>query len=105
MIDIRKELNKHANRPVDYHFANLLDLGVQETLVTGGFGTFEPGTDNLAFPNTEAHTLADHTTEDNLAEKDSNGTVGDEENPIRKQKKLFHLSLEEAIAAAVESEW
>lgn len=43
LIDTRKELEKWADQPVEFHFANILSPWVRRGIVAGGFGT---GNDN-----------------------------------------------------------
>lgn len=41
LIDTRKELEKHADGPVEFHFANILSPWVRRALIAGGFGIGE----------------------------------------------------------------
>lgn len=43
LIDTRKELERWADRPVEFHFASILSPWIRRALVAGGFGTGEYG--------------------------------------------------------------
>jgi sodium-independent sulfate anion transporter 11 len=43
LMDTRKELERWADRPVEFHFASILSPWIRRGLVAGGFGTGEDG--------------------------------------------------------------
>ncbi|KAG9086861.1 hypothetical protein FRC07_012970, partial [Ceratobasidium sp. 392] len=43
LMDTRKELERWADRPVEFHFASILSPWIRRALVAGGFGTGEAG--------------------------------------------------------------
>lgn len=43
LIDTRKELERWADRPVEFHFASILSPWIRRALVAGGFGINEHG--------------------------------------------------------------
>jgi sodium-independent sulfate anion transporter 11 len=43
LIDTRKELERWADQPVEFHFASILSPWVRRALVAGGFGTDDRG--------------------------------------------------------------
>nr|CAG8510185.1 13921_t:CDS:2 [Entrophospora candida] len=75
LIDLRKELDRYSQRSVEFHFANVMNENVQNSLIVGGFGKFEPkdlrnGSNSVKEVNVEATSSS---------------------------KKFFHLSIEEAL--------
>jgi sodium-independent sulfate anion transporter 11 len=76
--DIRKELNKHADQQVEYHFANIIDEKIEEILVLAGFG----------FSN-----------DIEIGNEKVDEETGTEVTQVS-TKKFFHLTLDEAVAAA-----
>jgi len=42
LIDTRQQLDKYADREVEYHFASILDPWIKRGLVAGGFGAGKP---------------------------------------------------------------
>lgn len=42
LIDTRQQLDKYADREVEYHFASILDPWIKRALVAGGFGAGKP---------------------------------------------------------------
>ncbi|RGB43124.1 sulfate transporter N-terminal domain with GLY motif-domain-containing protein [Rhizophagus diaphanus] len=80
LIDVRKAVNKHAAREVEYHFVNILDERVQNALVRADFGRQLP------------------TITESINEKTENNIEEGIEFP--KTKRFFHLTIEEAIVEA-----
>ncbi|CAG8594659.1 12874_t:CDS:2 [Acaulospora morrowiae] len=88
LLDIKKALNKHAAKRIEFHFANIATASIQRSLIECGFGTEE--VDKF----------------ESLPGDLENGEVkNDDSFSIRRPKKFFHLSLEEAISAATDGEW
>ncbi|KAG9302068.1 hypothetical protein G9A89_021112 [Geosiphon pyriformis] len=87
LTDLKKAINKYSDHNVEYHFANIANKKVQDTLIIGGFGTIE------------------------LDPKSENQKRLDEEAPTEIpdkliQKQFFHLTLDTAVAATTENtEW
>ncbi|CAG8531501.1 15875_t:CDS:2 [Acaulospora colombiana] len=90
LIDIKKALNKHAARRVEFHFANIATSSIQQTLIESGFGTIETNAEESRPGDLESSGVEDKA-EDNSV--------------IQLKKRFFHLSLEEAISAATNGEW
>jgi len=96
LIDIRKELNKYSNHNVEYHFANITNINVEDSLIIAGFDTLNGN----GFIDDEAIIAK--------SAKDDDGTTiiakGDEESVVVDKpkilKKFFHLTIDEALAAA-----
>ena len=42
LVDTRRQINKFADREVEYHFANITSPWVRRALIAGGFGTGTP---------------------------------------------------------------
>jgi len=42
LVDTRRQINKYADREVEYHFANITSPWVRRALIAGGFGTGTP---------------------------------------------------------------
>jgi len=42
LVDTRRQINKYADREVEYHFANIISPWVRRALIAGGFGTGTP---------------------------------------------------------------
>jgi len=91
LIETKKEINKHAARYVEYHFAHILDMQIQDALLTGGFGSLELSPDQLTLHDKEA------------SEVNQEVVKHDEERvklPLELPKKsFFHFTVDEAIAA------
>jgi sodium-independent sulfate anion transporter 11 len=79
LSDIRKELNKHADQQVEYHFANIIDEKIEEILIIAGFG------------NTPINNEIDNEKIDEETATETTHVSA---------KKYFHLTLDEAVAAA-----
>ncbi|RIA94073.1 STAS domain-containing protein, partial [Glomus cerebriforme] len=91
LVDIRKELNKYADQHVEFHFANIINENIEESLLVAGFGSLSGGDLDSGHGDTEnnARSIND---EESIKE----GT----EEIICSPKKFFHLTLDEAVAAA-----
>ncbi|CAG8583160.1 741_t:CDS:2 [Ambispora leptoticha] len=93
LFDIRKELNKYADHIVEFHFANILNENIQNALLTGGFGVINVSADDLSEKNEK---------------ENGDQKIKDEEKAqslYKPAKKFFHLTLDEAVDAATNSEW
>ncbi|CAG8592920.1 3151_t:CDS:2, partial [Acaulospora colombiana] len=86
LIDIKKALNKHAARRVEFHFANIATASIQRTLIECGFGTMETNTEESRPGDLESSSVEDRK----------------EDDVVIQSKRFFHLSLEEAISAATD---
>ncbi|RPA73444.1 sulfate permease [Ascobolus immersus RN42] len=42
LVDTRRQINKYADREVEFHFANIISPWVRRSLLAGGFGTGAP---------------------------------------------------------------
>jgi len=91
LLDVKKTVNKHAARNVEYHFTNILNEQVQFSLLKAGFGILESS------PHLEHR-------DSNIKEE---AVIDNEENnlssvisSVMPQKSFFHFTIEEAIAAA-----
>ncbi|RHZ89844.1 hypothetical protein Glove_9g156 [Diversispora epigaea] len=97
LLDIKKSVNKHAARKVEYHFVNILEEHIQNALLKGGFGVLEISPDQFS-----------HRSKENIEIiEDYNEKKMDEENndiqaviSIKSKKRFFHFTMEEAIFAA-----
>ncbi|CAB4493208.1 unnamed protein product [Rhizophagus irregularis] len=81
LIDVRKAVNKHAAREVEYHFVNILDERVQNALIRADFGRQIP------------------IITESINEKTENNIEEGIEFP-KTNKRFFHLTIEEAIVEA-----
>jgi len=45
LVDTRRQLNKYADREVEFHFANIISPWVRRSLLAGGFGTGQSGSE------------------------------------------------------------
>uniref|UniRef100_A0A1D1Y0I0 Putative sulfate permease C3H7.02 n=1 Tax=Anthurium amnicola TaxID=1678845 RepID=A0A1D1Y0I0_9ARAE len=81
LSDTRKELNKHADQQVEYHFANIINENIEEVLIIAGFGVLEN------------HEITEEKgDEEAITERISQSS-----------KRFFHLTLDEAVSAATNS--
>lgn len=80
-------MNKHAARDVEYHFVNILDERVQSALIKAGFGQQISVTKDKEGGTNEKK-------EGGVEE----GIVHD--ISVTSKKRFFHLTIDEAIAAA-----
>jgi hypothetical protein len=84
------QINKHAARHVEYHFAHILDTQIQDALLTGGFGSLEPSPDQLTLHDKEASEVKQE-----VAKLDDEERV---KHPVEITKKsFFHFTVDEAI--------
>lgn len=42
LVDTRRQINKYADREVEFHFANIISPWVRRALIAGGFGSGKP---------------------------------------------------------------
>ncbi|PKC72802.1 sulfate permease [Rhizophagus irregularis] len=78
LSDIRKELNKHADQQVEYHFANIINERIEEILLLAGFG--------ILIDNEIINEKVDEETSTDVTHIST--------------KKFFHLTIDDAVAAA-----
>ncbi|CAI2184388.1 4961_t:CDS:2 [Funneliformis geosporum] len=98
LLDTRKELNKYAGQPVEFHFANILDEDIEESLIAGGFDSLDSNSNisiNSATDSGDTITAIERIPDEEIGvkEKESNSKV-------QKTKRFFHLTIDEAIEAA-----
>jgi sodium-independent sulfate anion transporter 11 len=98
LVDIRKELNKYSNHNVEYHFTNLPNESVEEALIIAGFNTLG-GSHNDEAVSVNSANGDDDTIVAKGTKDDEESAVTVDNNP-RISKKFFHLTIDEAIAAA-----
>jgi sodium-independent sulfate anion transporter 11 len=97
LIDLRKELDRYSQHSVEFHFANVMNENVQNSLIVGGFGQFEQK--DLYAEDAEGVEKTNETEVEVEVDVDvekgnsSNSTV----EVINTPKKFFHLSIEEAL--------
>lgn len=92
LIDLRKELDRYSQHSVEFHFANVMNENVQNSLIVGGFGKFEQK--DLATEGSEKEEKTNETEVDIEKGNDDNNV---EIEIIKTPKKFFHLSIEEAL--------
>jgi sodium-independent sulfate anion transporter 11 len=120
LIDTRKELERWADGPVEFHFANILKPWVRRALIAGGFGTGEDtsplevapvaptGGEDNADPRLdwkwESRSKAPQDIEEASHEDKYNGkgrATGSAEGPlISTSTPFFHVDLDAAVKAA-----
>jgi sodium-independent sulfate anion transporter 11 len=118
LMDTRKELERWADRPVEFHFASILSPWIRRALVAGGFGTDEHGRaipheiapvvpppgGEYTGPNDEyAVTPSTPPRKDRDVEdvKSASTSVTELEAPIvSRSTPYFHLDLNSAVRAA-----
>ncbi|KIJ98420.1 hypothetical protein K443DRAFT_9159 [Laccaria amethystina LaAM-08-1] len=108
LIDIRTEVEKWADQPVEFHFAPILSPWIRRALVAGGFGIGIPNhgfTPDLAsvVPYHEGR-LSSQSSKDDLeatgdGKKRQSGTV-ELEPVVPLDTPFFHLDLGAAVRAA-----
>jgi solute carrier family 26 (sodium-independent sulfate anion transporter), member 11 len=91
LADIRKELNKYSNHYVEFHFVNITSESIEDSLIAAGFGTLEGGEYG------DCHHGSNGS--DETVVKDDEESAVKSEAP-RMLKRFFHLTIDEAIAAA-----
>lgn len=42
LVDTRRQINRYADREVEFHFAHIISPWVRRALIAGGFGTGKP---------------------------------------------------------------
>ncbi|KII88737.1 hypothetical protein PLICRDRAFT_54565 [Plicaturopsis crispa FD-325 SS-3] len=115
LIDTRNEVDRWADRPVEFHFATILSPWIRRALIAGGFGTGAPGAN---YPReiaavvpyrggTRETTDYDRADDQEAQLKDrsrsssSGKSAGDENVPIYgDDTPFFHFDLTAAVAAA-----
>ncbi|QRV72682.1 sulfate anion transporter [Ceratobasidium sp. AG-Ba] len=125
LMDARKELERWADRPVEFHFASILSPWIRRALVAGGFGTSEEGRviphevaavvpppqGEYTGPNDEYAVQSGSRSPRDKKDVESDGGAGDTrsvassvtefEAPIVSQSTpYFHLDLNSAVRAA-----
>ncbi|CAG8674013.1 16705_t:CDS:2 [Funneliformis caledonium] len=98
LLDTRKELNKYAGQPVEFHFANILGEDIEESLIAGGFDSLDSNSNisiNSAIDSGDTITAIEKVPDEEIGvrEKETN-------HKVQKTKRFFHLTLDEAIEAA-----
>lgn len=116
LISAKKAISRYSGSEVEYHFANILNESIQKSLLIAGFGTankkaslVDIGTvtaENNDLENTKSLEPRLSNTEFKSDEV-SEIVVGNSEDTttVGKEKKFFHLSLEEALRAATNGTW
>jgi solute carrier family 26 (sodium-independent sulfate anion transporter), member 11 len=77
LVDTRQQLDKYADRNVEYHFAQIMSPWIKRALVAGGFGTGNP-----------AHRVIEVASVVPIADVEDPATRGEEEFQRRRRKSL-----------------
>lgn len=115
LVDARVEIERWADRPVEFHFASILSPWIRRSLVAGGFGY-----DHRSRPDNRRHDVAavpppydvlhvgpsstdieGRETKEVPFHDPSYGTIDQgEASAVQVDTPFFHLDLAEAVAAA-----
>jgi hypothetical protein len=84
LVDTRQQLDRYADRQVEFHFAQILSPWIKRALVAGGFGTGNPSHRVVevasVVPVTDAFPADSHDEEDFQRRRRKSLAVKDEEN-------------------------
>jgi solute carrier family 26 (sodium-independent sulfate anion transporter), member 11 len=84
LVDTRQQLDRYADRQVEFHFAQILSPWIKRALVAGGFGTGNPSHRVLevasVVPVTDALPADSHDEEDFQRRRRKSLSLKDEEN-------------------------
>ncbi|KAF8473541.1 putative sulfate permease [Kalaharituber pfeilii] len=73
LVDTRRQINKYADREVEFHFANIISPWVRRALIAGGFGTGKPLKDVVEIapvvPSVSRQELLSDSHEENKIER------------------------------------
>ena len=105
LIDARDEIERWADRPVEFHFASILSPWIRRSLVAGGFGY-----DHRSQPDGRRHDVAavpppyevgpSEMKEVPLPDPSYGAIDQGEASAVQVDTPFFHLDLAEAVAAA-----
>ncbi|KAJ2744485.1 hypothetical protein GGI20_002923 [Coemansia sp. BCRC 34301] len=111
LVDVRKQLDRYADRPVSWHFAGVKSPWIRRALVAGGFGSSNSATRTVFSVATVG--ALEHTSEkrEKSEEELFIGSVSSEGDKITSFDTLqlpilsadhpyFHIDLDEALKAA-----
>ncbi|KAL1915203.1 uncharacterized protein VTP21DRAFT_7479 [Calcarisporiella thermophila] len=117
LMDVRAQLNRYADRNVDWHFANIIDGSVRRSLITGGFGIAKApkgpaevapvvSSHNQAVASSSSTSPTASVREDSLTEEKPSVSMVEEgqmtatELEVLDHTPFFHVDLDEAVRVA-----
>ncbi|CAG8527587.1 9435_t:CDS:2 [Diversispora eburnea] len=99
LLDVKKSVNKHSARNVEYHFANILEEHVQNALLNAGFGVPETSPDQFSHKSGANIEIIEENNEKRIDEENNINHIPAVIS-VTSKKRFFHFTIEEAILAA-----
>ncbi|RUS20430.1 sulfate transporter family-domain-containing protein [Endogone sp. FLAS-F59071] len=107
LLDVQVTLDRYADHPVPWHFANISSTAIRRTLIAGGFGSqkrgpngeFLPFSGGKAKASEEQGQISTIRNEEKV-EGAPGSTTGSDIGIVRDKYPFFHYDVDEAVRAA-----